>query len=90
MGKTNLRCPFSCMRTLKQFSSQRTISSPIQKIRSLKKLINTSSGFCVHSVYVENPLKLYRGKDRVNVFCDYVENEAERLPNMFPESQRRV
>ena len=34
---------------------------------------------------VKNPLKLYRGKDCVKVFCDYVSNEARRLYNMFPE-----
>ena len=47
------------------------------------------SGFCVNSVFaygkVENPLKLYRGKDCVEVFCDYVENETKRLHHMFPE-----
>ena len=34
---------------------------------------------------VENPLKLYRGEDRVEVFCNYIENEAKRLSHMFPE-----
>ena len=34
---------------------------------------------------VENPLKLYRGEDCVEVFCDYVENEVKRLYHMFPE-----
>ena len=47
------------------------------------------SGFCVYSKFaygeVENPLKLYRGKDCVEVFCDYVENEVKRLYHMFPE-----
>ena len=46
-------------------------------------------GFCVYSEFaygkVENPLKLYRWKDCVEVFCDYVENEAKRLYHMFPE-----
>ena len=47
------------------------------------------SGFCVYSKFaygeVENPLKLYRGEDCVEVFCDYVENEVKRLYHMFPE-----
>ena len=47
------------------------------------------SGFCVYSKFaygkVENPLKLYRGKDCAEVFRDYVENEAKRLYYMFPE-----
>ena len=47
------------------------------------------SGFCVNSTFaygmVENPLKLYRGEDCVEVFCNYVENETKRLYHMFPE-----
>ena len=47
------------------------------------------SGFCVNSKFayrdVENPLKLYGGKDCVEVFCDYIVNEAKRLYHMFPE-----
>ena len=47
------------------------------------------SGFCMNSVFfygeVENPLKLYRGEDYVEVFCNYIENEAKRLYHMFPE-----
>ena len=34
---------------------------------------------------VENPLKLYRGKDCVEGFCDYICNEAHRLYHKFPE-----
>ena len=47
------------------------------------------SGFCVNSEFaygkVENPIKLYRGKDCIEVFCDYISNEARRLYHMFPE-----
>ena len=47
------------------------------------------SAFCVYSKFaygdVKDPLKLYRGKDCVEVFCDYVENDANRLYHMFPE-----
>ena len=47
------------------------------------------SGFCVYSKFaygeVENPLKLHRGEHCLKVFCDYVENEVERLYHMFPE-----
>ena len=46
-------------------------------------------GFCVYSKFapgeVENPLQLYRGKNCVEVFCNYVENEVKRLYHMFPE-----
>ena len=47
------------------------------------------SGFCVNSKFAygedENPLKLYRGKDCLKVFCDYISNEARRLYHMFLE-----
>ena len=31
------------------------------------------------------PLKLYRGKDCIEKFCDYIRQEAHRLYYMFPE-----
>ena len=47
------------------------------------------SGFCVNSKFaygkVENPLKVYRGEDCVEVFCDYISNEAGRFYHMLPE-----
>ena len=46
------------------------------------------SGFCVYSKFaygdVKNPLKLYRGNDCAEKFCDYIENEVKRLYHMFP------
>ena len=46
-------------------------------------------GFCVYSKFayrkVENPLKFYGGEDCVEVFDDYISNEAHRLYHMFPE-----
>ena len=47
------------------------------------------SGWCVYSkfayVEVKDPLKIYRGKDCIEKFCDYVKREAHRLYYMFPE-----
>ena len=47
------------------------------------------SSFCVNSKFaygkVKNPLKLYRGEDCVEVFCNYTSDEARRLYHMFPE-----
>ena len=47
------------------------------------------SGWCIHSEFaygkIENPLKLYRGKDCIKKFCDYVIGEARRLYHAFPE-----
>ena len=46
-------------------------------------------GYCVYSKFaygeVETPLKLYRGKDCAEKFCDCIKQEAHRLYHMFPE-----
>ena len=46
-------------------------------------------GWCVCSKFayreVKNPLKLYRGKDCLEKFCDYIRHEAHRLYHMFLE-----
>ena len=61
--------------------------------KSYTKKINQHipSGFCVYSKFahgnVEDPLKVYRGRDCVEVFCDYIEKEVNRLYNMFPEKK---
>ena len=51
------------------------------------------SGFCVYSKFaygdVEDPLKVYRGKDCVEKFCDYIENEVTRLYDMFSEKKMK-
>ena len=47
------------------------------------------SGYCVYSKFaygeVKDPLTIYRGKDCVEKFCDYIKEEAHRLYHMFPE-----
>ena len=47
------------------------------------------SGWCVHTKFsygdVDNPLRLYRGKDCIETFCNYIKGEARRLYHMFPE-----
>ena len=47
------------------------------------------SGYCVYSKFAygkfDDPLKLYRGKDCIEKFCDYIKQEAHRLYHMFPE-----
>ena len=49
---------------------------------------HTPSGFCTYSTFaqgpIENPLKLYRGKDCVEEFCKHKKEEARRLYNKFP------
>ena len=45
----------------------------------------TCPTFAYAKVKVENPLKLYQGKDCMEVFCDHIEEEAKMLYHMFPE-----
>ena len=50
---------------------------------------HVSTGWCVYSKFaygeVEDPLKLYRGKDCKEKFCDCIRLEAHRLYHMLPE-----
>ena len=50
---------------------------------------HVSTGWCVYRKFaygeVKDPLKLYRGKDCIEEFCDYIRQEAHRLYHMFPE-----
>ena len=50
---------------------------------------HSPSGWCVYSKFayreVKDPLRLYRGKDYLEKFCDYIRQEANRLYHMFPE-----
>ena len=47
------------------------------------------TGWCVYSKFayghVDNPLRLYRGKDCIETFCNYIKGEARRLYHMFPK-----
>ena len=50
---------------------------------------HTPSGWCVYSKFaygdIDNPLRLYRGKDCIETFCNYIKGEARRLYHIFPE-----
>ena len=50
---------------------------------------HTPSGWCVYSKFaygeVVTPLRIYRGKDCIETFCNYIKEEAHRLYHMFPE-----
>ena len=47
------------------------------------------SGWCVYSKFtygdVDNPLRLYGGKNCIETFCNYIKGEADRLYHMFSE-----
>ena len=55
----------------------------------LKVAKHSPSGWCVYSKFsygeVKDPLRLYRGKDCLEKFCDCIRQEANRLYHMFPE-----
>ena len=50
---------------------------------------HTPSGWCVYSKFayggVITPLRIYRGKDCIETFCNYIKEKAHRLYHMFPE-----
>ena len=50
---------------------------------------HTPSGWCLYSEFaygdVDNLLRLYRGKDCIETFCNYIKGEARRLYHMFLE-----
>ena len=50
---------------------------------------HTPSGWCVYSKFayrdVDNPLTICRGKDCIEMFCNYIKGEARRLYHMFSE-----
>ena len=47
------------------------------------------TGWCVYSKFaygeVKDPLRIYRGEDCVEKFCNHIRKEAIRLYHMFPE-----
>ena len=47
------------------------------------------SGWCVYSKFaygeVSDPLKIYRGKDCIKTFCEYVKEKAYSMYYEFPE-----
>ena len=47
------------------------------------------SGWCIYSKFaygeVENQLTIYKSKDCVEKFCDYIKEDVHRLYHMFPE-----
>ena len=89
-GQNQFKVPFV------MYEDFESILEPIQDPNPDPKESDTSevtkhspSGWCVYSKFayreVKDPLKLYRGKDCLEKFCDYIRKEAHRLYHMFPE-----
>ena len=51
---------------------------------------HVSTGWCVYGKFayeeVKDPSKLYRGKDCLEKFCNYIRQEAHGLYHMFPKN----
>ena len=90
MGNINSRFPLSSTLTSKLFSKvQRKRLNLILKLHMQKRMnCHVPSRFCSYNMFtygeVKDPLRLYRGKDFVEVFCKHIEEETKRLYNMFP------
>ena len=89
-GKNQFKVPFI------MYADFESILEPIQGPNpeqagpyTLKVTKHSPSGWCVYSKFmygeVKDPLRLYRGKDCLEKFCDYIMQEANRLYHMFPE-----
>ena len=89
-GQSQYKVPFM------MYADFETILEPIQgpspdSINSYTTKVNQHIpfGWCVYSKFaycdIDDPLKLYRGKDCVEKFCDYIKEEAHMLYHMFSE-----
>ena len=89
-GQNQFKVPFAMYVDFDAILKPKKVIESDPKVPYTKEINqHVPSGFCVYSKFaygkVENPLKLYGGEDCVEVFCDYIENEAKRLYYMFPE-----
>ena len=89
-GQNQFKVPFM------MYTDFESILMPIQgpnpdlyKPHTTKVDQHIPSGWCTYSKFaygdVDDPLKLYRGEDCVEKFCDHIKQEAHRLYHMFPE-----
>ena len=90
-GQNQFRVPFI---TYTDFESILELMSPVELGSPNQPYTNevnqhTPSGWCVYSKFAyrdaDDPLRLYRGKDCIETFCNYIKGEARRLCHMFPE-----
>ena len=89
-GQFQFKVPFI------MYADFESILEPIQGVGNDPTISSTRginnhipSGWCICSQFaygkVENPLKLYRGKDCVEKFCDHITEETRRLYHSYPE-----
>ena len=69
---------------MNRIKTERKVKSPY----ALKINAHVRSGWCVHSTFtygdVPDPLKMYRGKDCMEKFEEYIEEEVKWLYETFP------
>ena len=89
-GHNQFKVPFMMYADFEAILEPSQGPSPYSE-KSYTKKVNQHipSGWCAYSKFayreVENPLKLYRGEDCVEKFCEYIKRELHRLYHMFPE-----
>ena len=89
-GQNQFKVPFIMYADFESILELIESTNPNQN-RSYTNEVNqhAPSGWCVYSKFaygnVDNPLRLYRGKDCIETFCNYIKGEARRLYHMFPE-----
>ena len=89
-GQYQLKVPFVMY---PDFESLLTKPSEEEEKRGI---VNTHVplGWCIKSEFaygeVDNPIKMYRGKDCIEKFCNYIISEAKRLYGSFPEHWKNI
>ena len=90
-GQNQFKVPFIMYA---DFESILELMNPVEPVSPNQPYTNevnqhTPSGWYVYSKFaygdVDNPLRLYRGKDCIGTFCNYIKGEPHRLYHMFPE-----
>ena len=89
-GQFQFKVPFI------MYADFESILEPIQGLGNNPRILTTRgvnvhipSGWCIQSEFtygeVKDPLRIYRGKDCIQKFCDHVIGEAHHLYHSFPE-----
>ena len=89
-GQNQFKVPFMMYTDFEAILKPIQGSSPDSKGPYTKEVSqHIPSGFCVYSKFVygqvKDPLRIYRGEDCVEKFCDHIKQEAHSLYYMFPE-----
>ena len=90
-GQNQFRVPFIMHADFESILEPMGPVEPGSPIQPYTNEVNqhTPSGWCVYSKFtygdVDNPLRTYKGKDCIEMFCNYIKGEARRLYHMFPE-----